>query len=371
MNRLQDIHKAGQSLWLDFITRKFMADGKLAKLIADDGLTGVTSNPTIFQKAFSGGQEYDEAISRLLREGKNSAQIFDALSIEDIQRACDQFRAVYDRTQGADGFVSLEVNPHLARDTKGTLEEVRRLFGAVHRPNVMIKIPGTKEGLPAVEQALGEGININITLIFSLERYQEVMDAWLAGLERLAAKAEKRLSSVSSVASFFVSRVDTLVDGLLEKQKPAGYESLMGKAAIANARLAYGMFMKMKGSRRYQALAAQGARVQRPLWASTSTKNPKYRDVIYVEELIGAETVNTLPLATIDAARDHAQVRSALPGDTAAAQKVIKDLAKAGISMDHVTLKLEEDGLKLFADSYDDLIKSLEQKREALKAGAR
>jgi len=283
----------------------------------------------------------------------------------------DEFRAVFDRTKGSDGFVSLEVSPLLARDTRKTLDEARRLFGAVNRPNVMIKIPGAQEGLPAIEQALGEGININITLIFSLKRYQEVMDAWLAGLERLVAKGSKPLSSVASVASFFVSRVDTLVDGLLEKQKPAGYESLLGKAAIANALLAYAMFLKMKSSARFQALASKGARVQRPLWASTSTKNPKYRDVIYVEELVGAETVNTLPLATIEAARDHARVRQALPGDTAAAEKVIQDLAKAGILMDPVTKKLEEDGLKLFSDSYDELIKSLEQKKETLKIGIR
>jgi transaldolase len=371
MNPLQELEKAGQSLWLDFITRQFMAEGKLATLIAESGLKGVTSNPTIFQKAFAGGKEYDEAISRLIREGKNSAQIFDALSIEDIQTACDQFRSVFDRTKGADGFVSLEVSPLLARNTQGTLEEARRLFRAVNRPNVMIKIPGTKEGLPAIEQALGDGININVTLIFSLQRYQEVMDAWLSGLERLQAKSGKPLSSVASVASFFVSRVDTLVDGILEKQKPAGYESLLGKAAIANATLAYAMFLKVKSSARYQALAAQGARAQRPLWASTSTKNPKYRDVIYVEELMGAETVNTLPLATIEAARDHARVRQALPGDAVAAQKIVQALAKAGISMDPVTRQLEEDGVKLFSESYDELLKSLEQKRETLKTGVR
>jgi transaldolase len=367
---LQDIHQSGQSVWLDFITRQFIADGKLAALINKDGISGVTSNPTIFQKAITGGKEYDDTISRQIRAGKNSVQIFDALAIEDIQAACDQFRSVYDRTKGADGFVSLEVSPLLARDTTQTLSEARRLFRAVSRPNVMIKIPGTREGLSAIEQALGDGININITLIFALQRYQEVMDAWLGGLERLS-KAGKPLASVSSVASFFVSRVDTLVDGLLEKQKPAGYEALLGKAAIANARLAYAMFLKMKESPRWKALAAKGARVQRPLWASTGTKNPKYRDVLYVEELIGPETVNTLPLATIDAARDHAKVRTALPGDVKAAEKAIQDLAKAGISMDAITRQLEEEGLKLFAGSYEDLIKSLDQKQQALKTGAR
>jgi transaldolase len=366
MNPLIELNKAGQSVWLDFITRQFIADGKLAKLIAEDGLSGVTSNPTIFQKAITSGKEYDATIARLVREGKNSPQIFDVLSIEDIQHGCDQFRPVFDRTQGADGYVSLEVNPHLARDTKGTLAEAQRLFKAVARPNVMIKIPATKEGLPAIEAALGEGININITLIFALARYQEVMNAWLAGLERLS-QSGKPVKSVASVASFFVSRVDSLVDGLLDKQKPAGYESLLGKAAIANAVLAYAMFLKMKNAPRFQALVAKGARVQRPLWASTSTKNPKYRDVIYVEELIGKDTVNTLPLATIDAVRDHAKVRAALPGDAAAAEKVVQDLSKAGISMDQVTRQLEEEGLKLFAASYDDLMKSLEAKKEALK----
>jgi len=366
----KELHQCGQSVWLDFITRQFMADGKLSALIANDGISGVTSNPTIFQKAITGGKEYDQAIAQLIREGKNGAQIFDVLAIQDIQRACDQFRSVYDATKGADGFVSLEVSPLLARDTPQTLSEARRLFRAVQRPNVMIKIPATREGLPAIEQALGDGININITLIFALQRYEEVMGAWLSGLERLS-KAGKALSSASSVASFFVSRVDSLVDGLLEKQKPAGYEALLGKAAIANACLAYDLFLKMKASARFQALAAKGARVQRPLWASTSTKNPKYRDVIYVEELVGAETVNTLPLATVDAVRDHAKVRAALPGDAGAAQKVIQDLAKAGIAMDQVTRQLEEDGVKLFAESYDSLMKSLEQKRESLKVETR
>jgi transaldolase len=370
MNPLLAIHEAGQSIWLDFITRQFMADGKLAKLIAGDGLSGVTSNPTIFQKAISGGHEYDETISVLVRQGKSSADIFDALSIEDIQKACDAFREVYDRTRGADGFVSLEVNPHFARDTKRTTQEASRLFKAVSRPNVMIKIPATKEGLPSIAQALGEGININITLIFALKRYEEVMDAWLTGLEQLD-KSGKPLKSVSSVASFFVSRVDSLVDGKLEKLKTPESEALSGKAAIANAQLAYDLFLKMKASARFQALAKKGARVQRPLWASTSTKNPKYRDVIYVEELIGNETVNTLPLATVDAVRDHANVKPALPADAKAAAQVVDDLFQQGISMDQVTQELEIQGLKLFADSYDELMKSLDQKREALKASSR
>jgi len=362
-NPLIDLKAQGQSVWLDFITRQFIADGKLAKLIREDGVTGVTSNPTIFQKAITGGKEYDATIATLVREDKDASAVFEALAIEDIQKACDAFRGVYETTRGTDGYVSLEVSPHLARDTEGTLEDARRLFKAVNRPNVMIKIPGTMEGLPAVEQALGEGININVTLIFSLERYQAVMNAWLGGLERLQ-KSGKAVSSVASVASFFVSRVDSLIDGKLQE------ETLKGKAAIANAVLAYDLFLKMKQSQRFQALAAKGAKVQRPLWASTGTKNPKYSDVLYVEELIGAETVNTLPLATIDAFRDHGQSKKTLPGNVAQAQKAFDDLAKAGISMKAVTDQLEVEGLKLFADSFDDLMKSLELKREALNVGA-
>ena len=371
MNPLRDLEKEGQSIWLDFITRQFVVDGHMQKLIENDGLKGVTSNPTIFQKAFSGGKEYDKPISQLQAQGLSSDRIFETIAIQDIQQACDLFRPVYDRTRAGDGFVSLEVNPHLARDTQGTLTEARKLFDAVKRPNVMIKIPGTKEGLGAIEQALGEGININVTLIFSLKRYQEVVDAWLAGLEKLAQTASLPagrlpLTAVASVASFFVSRVDTLVDGLLEKKNRS---ELMGKAAIANARLAYQMFEKMKAGPRFKALAAKGAHIQRPLWASTSTKNPKYRDVLYVEELIGQDTVNTVPLPTIDAFRDHGRVRAALPGDPAQAQTDLDQLKQAGISMDQATQQLEDDGVRLFMESYDSLIKSLHEKKEALKAG--
>lgn len=370
MNPLLELNRLGQSVWLDFITRGFMTEGTLAKLINDDGVSGVTSNPTIFQKAIAGGSEYDADISAYIREGKDAPAIFEALAIADIQRACDLFRPVYDRTQAADGYVSLEVNPHLARDTQGTLAEARRLFKGVARPNVMIKIPATKESLPAIEQALGEGININVTLIFALQRYQEVMDAWLGGLERLVA-AGRSAATVASVASFFVSRVDSLVDGLLEKKIATNPEAqtLLGKAAVANARLAYDLFLQVRRGPRFQALAAKGARVQRPLWASTSTKNPNYRDVLYVEELIGKDTVDTLPLATVDAFRDHGKTAATLPGDAAAAKASIQLLSKVGISMDQVTRQLEEEGLKLFADSYDSLMKSLKEKQDALKVG--
>jgi len=373
MNPLRDLEKQGQSIWLDFITRQFVADGHMQKLIDHDGLKGVTSNPTIFQKAFSAGKEYDAPISHLQAQGLSAERIFENIAIQDIQQSCDLFRPVYDQTRAGDGFVSLEVNPHLARDTQGTLAEARKLFDAVKRPNVMIKIPGTKEGLGAIEQALGEGININITLIFSLKRYQEVMDAWLAGLEKLAkagplSAGRLPLAAVASVASFFVSRVDTLVDGLLEKKNRP---ELMGKAAIANARLAYQMFEKMKAGAPFKALGAKGAHIQRPLWASTSTKNPKYRDVLYVEELIGKETINTLPLSTVDAFRDHGRASATLPGDPGQAQKELDQLKQAGIDMDQVTKQLEDDGVKLFAESYDSLIKSLEAKKEALKVTAR
>ncbi len=363
LNPLLELHHAGQSLWLDFITRSYMAEGKLKKLINADGLRGVTSNPTIFQKAISSGSEYDASIQTLIQEEKPTPTIFETLAIADIRQACDLFRSIWEKTEGTDGYVSLEVNPHLARDAGGTLAEARRLFKEVDRPNVMIKIPATQESLPAIEQAIGEGININITLIFALERYEQVMEAWLAGLERLAASG-KSPQSIASVASFFVSRVDTLVDGLLQKK---GRQELMGKAAIANAKLAYQMFLKVAMGARFKALGAKGARVQRPLWASTSTKNPNYRDVLYVEELVGPDTVNTLPPQTLDAFRDHGRVRQSLTENVQESSKVLARLAEAGIDMKQVTQQLEDDGVRLFAASYDSLIASLEEKRKALQ----
>ncbi|HVO32272.1 MAG TPA: transaldolase, partial [Elusimicrobiota bacterium] len=329
----------------------------------DQGVRGVTSNPTIFEKAMTSGHAYDADMARLQSQGKPASEVFETLAIDDIQRACDAFKPVYESSHGADGYVSLEVNPHLARDTQATLRDARRLFRAVARPNVMIKIPGTREGLPAIEQALADGININVTLIFSLARYQEVLEAWLGGLERLA-RAGQGLASVASVASFFVSRVDSLIDPQLEK---TGATALRGKAAIANAQKAYDIFLAMKSGARWQALAAQGAQIQRPLWASTSTKNPAYRDVVYVEELVGAETVNTMPLATIDAFRDHGQPKATLPAPAGTADGALQQLSQAGIDMDAVTRRLEEEGLLAFEKSYDSLIGSLEQKKEALK----
>jgi len=362
MNPLIQLQQQGQSVWLDFITRRFIAEGKLSELIQKDGLRGVTSNPTIFQKAITGSADYDQSIRTLIEKGESAAAIFDAVAVEDIQKACDAFKDVYASTQGLDGYVSLEVSPMLSRDTQGTLDAARRLNKAVNRPNVMIKIPATVEGLPAIQQALAEGININITLIFSLDRYEKVIEAWLSGLEKRAA-AGQPVKNVASVASFFVSRVDAAIDKQLDEKKPAGYESLKGKAAIANAQEAYALFEKMLSGPRFKALEAKGAHVQRPLWASTSSKNPAYRDVIYVEELIGAHTVNTLPQPTIDAFRDHGVVKRALP---ASGNEWLVKLSQAGIDMKAVTDKLEVDGLRLFEESYTDLLKSIDQKKAAL-----
>lgn len=357
MNALQRLSSFGQSPWLDFITRRFIAEGSLKRLIDQDGIKGVTSNPTIFQKAFAGGSDYDADIKALFGRGFSAVSVFESLAVQDIQSACDVFLPVYQQTGGADGFVSMEVNPHLALDAKGTFDEARRLRAAINRPNAMIKIPATSEGLAAIENALADGISVNVTLIFSTERYEAVIDAWLEGLER-AAQAGKPLAPIASVASFFVSRVDALVDKQLGNQK-----ALAGKAAIANAQAAYALFERTKQSSRWQALAAKGARIQRPLWASTGVKNPAYRDVVYVEELIGQDTVNTMPLATIDAFRDHGAAKKSLPASGAA---TLKALAEAGIQMTAVTHQLEQEGLKLFVDSFDELIRSLEQKKAAL-----
>lgn len=375
MNPLLELQSHGQSIWLDFITRDFIAQGKLKRLIEEDGLRGVTSNPTIFQKAISGGKEYDGTIRRQLGEGKEADAIFETIAIEDIQQACDAFLPVYERTKGGDGFVSIEVSPGVARDTRATIEEVRRLHRGVNRPNVMVKIPGTKEGLPAIEQGLSEGININITLIFSLQRYREVIDAWLAGLGRLAAKGGD-ISSISSVASFFVSRVDASVDSQLEQKinqasgdQKKNLEALLGKAAIANARQAYRIFQEAVNGPTFKQLEQKGARMQRPLWASTSTKNPKYLDVYYVEELIGKDTVNTLPLQTIESFRDHGRVRNSLSEDPSESARTLEKLKQAGIDMESVTRQLEGDGIRLFTQSYGSLLESIRTKREVLKVG--
>ncbi len=378
VNPMVAIVEQGQSIWLDYITRKLVREGELERLIEEDGLRGMTSNPTIFQKAIADGDAYDEQIKELVRAGKSAGEIFEALAIKDIQDACDLFRPVYDRTEGLDGMVSIEVSPSLARDTEGTLVEARRLWRTVARPNVMIKVPGTVEGAPAVEQLLSEGINVNITLLFSGQNHERVMWNYINALERRAA-AGQPVDRISSVASFFVSRVDTLVDKLLEGkiEEAAGdaarqerLRGLLGKAAIANAKLAYARFREIFGDERFAKLKAKGAKVQRPLWASTSTKNPAYRDVIYVEELIGPDTVNTLPPATIEAFQDHGVVRRTIDEGLDEARATMAALAEAGIDIVAATAQLEDEGVASFAKSYDELIAGVEKKRQEMEREA-
>lgn len=363
-NPLVEMQKLGQSPWHDNIRREQLTSGKLKKMIEAGDITGLTSNPTIFEQAIKSG-DYNAEIDTLAKAGKSADQIFDAIAIEDIRAAADLFRPVFDRTHGADGFVSIEVAPRFARDTTATLNEARRLWAAVDRPNCMVKIPATVEGLPAIASAISEGININITLIFSLERYDAVMDAYITGLTQ-RMQAGKDITHLSSVASFFVSRVDTLVDKQLEPKGDAA-KALEGQAAIANAKLAYRDFKKKFHGAPFADLKAKGARVQRPLWASTSTKNPKYPDVYYVEALLGPETVDTMPPATIDAYRDHGKPESRIEKDLAGAEAFMKKLADAGIDMAKVTKQLEDDGVASFAKSFDSLIATVEERRKAVK----
>jgi transaldolase len=368
-NPLVELQNYGQSVWHDNISRDLINSGKLKRLIDEDGLRGVTSNPTIFEKAINGTTDYDASLKLLLANGKDVKELYEALAIEDIQRAADLFRPIFNETAGQDGFVSLEVSPKLAHKTEETVQEARRLWKRVNRPNVMIKVPATPAGIPAIEQLIGEGININITLMFSMGHYIQVAEAYIRGLELL--ERSRMPLTVASVASYFVSRVDTLVDKLLEERLPQAtnsrereeIESLQGKTAIANSRLVYQKFKEIFGSPRFLALKQRGARVQRPLWASTSTKNPHYRDVLYVEELIGPDTVDTMPPATIDAFRDHGVVRPSLEENLEEAKQIFVRLTQLGINMDEVTLKLQDDGVKLFADSFDTLLESISAKR--------
>lgn len=366
-NPLRKLADFGQSVWYDNISRDVLVSGELKRMIDEDGVTGLTSNPTIFQKAIAGSDDYDEALRALLAENPQAGvqELYEALSIEDIRAATDLLRPIFDRTGRADGYASLEVSPHLAHDTDGTIQEARRLFSTVGRPNLMIKVPATPEGIPAITTLIGEGVNVNVTLMFSLAHYEAVVEAYLQGLERLAG-AGGDLSRVASVASFFVSRVDTLVDLLLDELGPEG-EALKGKTGIANSKQVYARFKKLFNSKRFKVLAAKGARVQRPLWASTSTKNPAYRDVLYVEELIGPDTVNTMPPVTVDAFRDHGQPRHSL-AELDDAPVILGHLAETGIDLDAATEKLQVDGVKAFADSFDQLLAALTEKRTALLA---
>jgi len=363
-NPLQELLGYGQSMWLDYIRRDLFTTGKLKQMIADDSLRGMTSNPSIFEKAIAESSLYDDMLKSLAsRSDLDATGRFEQIAMRDIQDAADALRGVYDQSNFHDGYVSLEVSPYLARKTKETIDEARRLWKTVQRDNVMIKVPGTAEGLPAIRQLVGEGLNINITLLFAQEVYEEVAEAYIAGLEEFSARGGN-LKKIASVASFFISRIDTLVDSMLgarlkgasNAKEEALLKGLLGKVAIANGKLTYQRYQRIFSGPRWQALAAKGAQTQRVLWASTSTKNPAYRDVIYVEELIGPDTVNTMPPATIDAFRDHGRVRNSLTEDVAGAQTVMNDLARAGISIKEVTDKLTDDGVKLFADAFDKLL---------------
>ncbi|HTM57555.1 MAG TPA: transaldolase [Candidatus Udaeobacter sp.] len=371
--RAEQLHALGQSVWLDFIRRGHLESGEFARLVREQGVVGVTSNPTIFQQAIAGSDDYDEVIARRTGEGLSGPALFEALAVEDIQRACDLLRSVHERTGGLDGRVSIEVNPRLAHDTEGTIEEAQRLFRSVHRANVMVKVPATPEGLPAITGLTAEGISINVTLIFSLARYAEVIEAYLAGLERRAARDEP-LDAIYSVASFFVSRVDTKVDQAIEAaaaRVPAGpgreeLLGLRGRAAIANARLAYERFIAAFGAPRFDALRARGAHAQRPLWASTSTKNPAYPDTLYVDELVGPDTVNTMPLATLNAYNDHGSLEIRVTRNLDAARALFKRLPELGVPIDALIAALESEGVEAFRKSYEALLGTLEQRRSAL-----
>lgn len=356
MNPLNKIRKDGQSIWLDLLDREIMDSGKLKSLIDDDDLRGLTSNPSIFEKAISGSSDYDSDIAKLSKKQDDNAAIFFDMAIDDIQRAADIFKPVYDKTDGKDGFVSLEVSPHLARDTEGTIKQARDLWKRVDRKNVMIKIPGTKEGLPAIRKCLSEGININVTLLFGLPRYREITDAFMSGLEdRL--KADESIKNLASVASFFLSRIDVMVDPMLKKK---GVDKLVGEVAIASAKKAYQIYLEMIASDRFKKLEEKGAQRQRVLWASTSTKDPSFSDVLYVETLIGKDTINTLPMETIDAFRDHGKVAETLTQNIDHAKKVMKDLKDTGIDIDEITQKLEDEGIEKFNNAYDKLLKSID-----------
>jgi transaldolase/glucose-6-phosphate isomerase len=348
---------------MDYIRRDLLTSGELKKYIDNDGLRGMTSNPAIFEKAIVGSNLYADILTSPEAKHLSAKGVFDKIAIRDVQEACDIFKPIYTQTNGRDGYVSHEVSPDLANDTKATIEEARRLWKLVNRPNVMIKIPATPEGILAIRQTLEEGLNINITLLFAQSAYEKVAEAFLAALETRSAKGQD-ISHIASVASFFVSRIDTLVDSKVDEKLKAGtdaqqkalLESIRGKIAIANAKLTYKKYQELFGNARWKALASKGAQTQRLLWASTSTKNPKYRDVLYVEELIGADTVDTIPPATFDAFRDHGKLRASLTEDVDAARKTMEDMARAGISMKEVTDKLLLDGVNLFADAFKKLL---------------
>jgi transaldolase len=366
-NPVKKVAALGQSIWLDYIRRDLIVSGELSRLIDSDGLRGMTSNPAIFEKAIVDSHDYDEDIRAMALKGKDVVAIYESLSQSDVRSAADEFRPLYDRTDGKEGFVSLEVNPHLAHDTTGTIEEARRLWTALDRPNVLIKVPATAEGLPAIEQLIREGISINVTLLFGLPRYRQVTDAYLAGIEARAAQG-KPVQQVASVASFFVSRIDTWVDPLLEQRIAQGgseagvAKQVHGHVAVASAKMAYQIYKEIFGSTRFKRLVDAGARTQRLLWASTGTKNPDYSDVKYIESLIGPDTVNTVPVETLDAYRDHGDPQARLEQDVERAGSVLERLADLGVSIDKVTQQLEEEGVEKFNKPFDQLMKTLKER---------
>lgn len=373
MNRLKELERFGQSVWLDFVRRELLTGGGLKALIANDGLKGVTSNPAIFEKAIGAGAEYREALEAAARAGESDPErIYERLAVEDIALAADQLSGVHAATRGRDGFVSLEVSPRLAHDTAATVDAARRLWRAVDRANLMIKVPATPAGLPAIEQLIAEGINVNVTLLFAVETYREVAGAYQRGLER-RLREKKAVDTIASVASFFVSRIDTEVDERLERRigettstdERCVLEALRGKAAIASARLAYAAYREMVAAEPWRALAARGARTQRLLWGSTSAKNPAYPDTLYVDELIGPDTVNTMPPATLDAFRDHGSPQERLTGNRTEAPEVMAQLAAAGVDMKAVTAKLLDDGVRLFDEAYGRLLGAIQRARRA------
>ena len=368
-NPLKKLEKLGQSIWLDYIRRDLITSGDLLKQVENDGLRGMTSNPAIFQKSIAESNLYDSEIRDLAAQNKDVNTIYEAISQKDVQQAADVFRPVYDKTKGEDGYVSLEVSPHLAHNTEGTILEGRRLRTALNRPNILIKVPATTEGLPAIRQLISEGINVNVTLLFGLPRYRAVAEAYVEGLEARVVEG-KPINNISSVASFFLSRIDTLVDPLLEKiiesdtkKKDIAKEAL-GEVAISNAKAAYQIFKEVFGSDRFKKLEEKGARVQRLLWASTSNKNPNYSDIKYIEALIGPNTVNTVPPQTIEAYRNHGKPKSRIELDLKKANRVLKNLPELGIDIDKVTQQLEDEGIGKFNEPFDKLMEALAQKSQ-------
>ncbi|HEX8089610.1 MAG TPA: transaldolase [Blastocatellia bacterium] len=377
INPLVELTSLGQSVWYDNIERKLITSGELRRLIEEDSLRGVTSNPAIFEKAISGSDLYQDQLRELAEQGKSANDIYEEIAVRDVRMAADELASVYEQTGGEDGYVSLECSPLLANDTQGTIEEARRLWRWLDRKNVMIKIPGTPEGIPAIEQCIYEGININITLLFSLTSHEQTMEAYIRGLER-RAKEGKPVNNISSVASFFVSRVDTAADKLIEdrikqaasEEEKSGLRSLLGRIAIANAKMAYQRYKEVFHGERFAALKARGARVQRPLWASTSTKNPAYKDVYYVEALIGPETVDTMPPATLEAFRDHGAARVTIEDNLDEARSLIARLEEVGISLEEITGQVLDEGVQKFVEPFEKLLSATESRRNEIIKGS-